>query len=91
MSALREVIRAYGIAVVCSDFPDVLFGARRGSPLIVGVGEGENFLSSVANAIAPHTRQVIYLNDYDVVTLSADRFVAASLGTDRATRFGNPR
>ena len=84
MSALREVIGAYGIAVVCSDFPDVLIGARRGSPLIVGVGDGENFLSSDANAIAPHTRQVIYLNDYDVVTLTADRFVVASLGTDIA-------
>jgi glucosamine--fructose-6-phosphate aminotransferase (isomerizing) len=84
MSALREVIGAYGIAVVCSDFPDVLIGARRGSPLIIGVGDGENFLSSDANAIAPHTRQVIYLNDYDVVTLTADRFVVASLGTDIA-------
>src|SRR4051812_22215665 len=84
MSALREVIGAYGIAVMCSDFPDVIIGARRGSPLIVGVGDGENFLCSDANAIAPHTRQVIYLNDYDVVTLTADRFVVASLGTDIA-------
>ncbi len=84
MNALREVIGAYGIAVICSDHPDVIVGARRGSPLIVGVGEGENFLASDANAIAPHTRQVVYLNDYDVATLSADRFEVANLGTDTA-------
>ena len=51
----------------------VIVGARRGSPLIVGVSEGENFLASDANAIAPHTRQVIYLNDYDVVTLTPEQ------------------
>jgi glucosamine--fructose-6-phosphate aminotransferase (isomerizing) len=84
MSALREVIGAYGIAVVCSDFPGVIVGARRGSPLIVGVGVGENFIASDATAIAPHTNQVIYLNDYDVVTLTTDRFTVASLGSDIA-------
>src|SRR5262245_32420920 len=84
MNALREVIGAYGIAVVCADFPDVIIGARRGSPLIVGVGEGENFLASDATAIASHTRQVIYLNDYDVVTLTPDRFNVVSLGSDTA-------
>jgi glucosamine--fructose-6-phosphate aminotransferase (isomerizing) len=84
MNALREVIGAYGIAVVCSDYPDVMVGARRGSPLIVGVGKGENFLASDATAIASHTREVIYLNDYDVVTLTADHFIVANLGNDTA-------
>ena len=84
MNALREAIGAYGIAVISADHPDVMVGARRGSPLIVGVGEGENFLASDATAIASHTRQVIYLNDYDVVTLTADRFNVVSLGTDTA-------
>jgi glucosamine--fructose-6-phosphate aminotransferase (isomerizing) len=82
--ALREVIGTYGIAVICSDFPEVMVGARRGSPLIVGIGEGEHFLASDANAIAPHTRQVIYLNDYDVVTLTRERFAVTSLGADTA-------
>jgi glutamine---fructose-6-phosphate transaminase (isomerizing) len=81
-NALREVIGAYGIAVVCSDFPDVIIGARRGSPLIVGVGEGENFLASDATAIAAYTRQVIYLKDYDVVTLTRERFKVSSLNAD---------
>jgi glucosamine--fructose-6-phosphate aminotransferase (isomerizing) len=84
MAALREVIGTYGIGVVCSECPDVIVGARRGSPLIVGIGEGEHLLASDASAIAPHTRQVVYLNDYDVVTMSADRFTVASLGTDTA-------
>src|SRR5688500_14342898 len=84
MNALREVIGAYGIGVVCADFPDVVVGARRGSPLIVGVSEGEHFLASDANAIAPHTRQVVYLSDYDVVTLRADRFAINRLGSDVA-------
>jgi len=84
MGALREVIGAYGIAVVSADFPDVIVGARRGSPLIVGVGDGENFLASDATAIAAHTRQVIYLKDYDVVTLTGDHFEIANLGSDTA-------
>ncbi len=82
--ALREVIGTYGIAVICSDFPDIMIGARRGSPLIIGIGADEHFLASDATAIAPHTRQVVYLNDYDVVTLAADRFTVSSLGADTA-------
>ncbi len=83
-AALREVIGTYGIAVVSADHPGIMVGARRGSPLIVGIGEGEHFLASDANAIAPHTRQVAYLNDYDVVTLTPERFTVTSLGSDTA-------
>ncbi|HEU5071462.1 MAG TPA: glutamine--fructose-6-phosphate transaminase (isomerizing) [Verrucomicrobiae bacterium] len=82
LNALKEVIGTYGIAVICQDFPGVMVGARRGSPLIVGVGNGENFLASDASAIVAHTRQVIYLNDYDVVTLTPEGYSHASLGTD---------
>ena len=82
--ALREVIGTYGIAVLCADYPGILVGARRGSPLIVGVGDGENFLASDATAIAPHTRKVIYLSDYDVVTLSAERFHVGRAGAGPA-------
>ncbi len=84
IAALKEVIGTYGIAVISSDHPDVIIGARRGSPLIVGIGEGEHFLASDATAIAPHTRQVAYLNDYDVATLTAGRFTVTSLGADTA-------
>jgi glucosamine--fructose-6-phosphate aminotransferase (isomerizing) len=84
MRALKEVIGTYGIGVICTDFPDVIVGARRGSPLIVGVGDQENFLASDVAAIVAHTRQVVYLNDYDVVTLTPDNFKIESLGTDTA-------
>jgi len=83
-AALREVIGTYGIAVISADHPGLIVGARRGSPLIVGIGAGEHFLASDATAIGPHTRQVVYLNDYDVVTLTAARFEVTNLGADTA-------
>lgn len=84
VEALKEVIGTYGLAVICSDFPGVMIGARRGSPLIVGLGNGENFLASDASAIVAYTRQVIYLNDYDVVTLTQDGYTHLSLGSNTA-------
>ena len=82
--ALRDVIGTYGIAVVSADFPGVIVGARRGSPLLIGIGEGEHYLASDAAAVVAHTRQVVYLNDYDVVTLTADDLVVTNLGADIA-------
>ncbi|HTL16767.1 MAG TPA: glutamine--fructose-6-phosphate transaminase (isomerizing) [Patescibacteria group bacterium] len=82
--ALKEVIGTYGLAVFSTDQPGVLVGARRGSPLIIGIGTGENFLASDANAIVAHTRQVVYLNDYDVATVTRDRFDVQNLGADTA-------
>ncbi len=83
-SALREVIGTYGLAVVCSAYPGVIIGARRGSPLLIGVGETENYLASDAAAVVAHTRQVVYLNDYDVATITADDFSVINLGTETA-------
>jgi glutamine---fructose-6-phosphate transaminase (isomerizing) len=82
--ALREVIGTYGLAVVCTEFPNLIVGARRGSPLIIGIGKDENFLASDANAIVAHTKKVVYLNDYDVATVTAERFDVLNLGTDTA-------
>ncbi len=82
--ALREVIGTYGIAVVCASEPDKIIGARRGSPLIIGIGKGENFLASDTNAIVAHTKKVYYLNDYDVATVTADRFDVVNLGAETA-------
>ncbi|HEV2330151.1 MAG TPA: glutamine--fructose-6-phosphate transaminase (isomerizing) [Verrucomicrobiae bacterium] len=82
--ALRDVIGTYGIAVVCADEPGTIIGARRGSPLIIGIGKGEHFLASDANAIVAHTRKVVYLNDYDVATVTANRFDVLNLGADTA-------
>ena len=82
--ALREVIGTYGIAVICTEQPGVIVGARRGSPLIIGIGDGENFLTSDANAVVAHTRQVVFLSDYDVATVTRDSFEVLNLGTDTA-------
>jgi glucosamine--fructose-6-phosphate aminotransferase (isomerizing) len=82
--ALREVIGTYGLAVISADQPDTIVGARRGSPLIIGIGQGENFLASDANAIVAHTKKVVYLNDYDVATVTPERFDVQNLGTDTA-------
>ncbi len=84
MAALKEVIGTYGIAVVSADHPGVLVGARRGSPLLLGVGQGENFLASDASAIVSHTQQAVYLNDYDVITVTGDDFKLANLGSGTA-------
>jgi glutamine---fructose-6-phosphate transaminase (isomerizing) len=82
--ALREVIGTYGLAVICTDFPNTIVGARRGSPLIIGIGKDENFVTSDANAIVAHTKKVVYLNDYDVATVTGDRFDVQNLGTETA-------
>jgi glucosamine--fructose-6-phosphate aminotransferase (isomerizing) len=82
--ALREVIGTYGLAVICADQPDIIVGARRGSPLIIGIGKGENFLASDANAIVAHTKKVVYLNDYDVATITPKKFKVINLGTETA-------
>jgi glucosamine--fructose-6-phosphate aminotransferase (isomerizing) len=83
--ALREVIGTYGLAVICAGQPGTIVGARRGSPLIIGIGAGENFLASDANAIVAHTKKVAYLSDYDVATVTGERFDVLNLGTDTAT------
>ena len=83
--ALREVIGTYGLAVISADEPGVIVGARRGSPLIIGIAAGEHFLASDTNAIVAHTKKVVFLNDYDVATVTPERFDMLNLGTETAT------
>lgn len=70
--ALHEVSGTYGIVVICADEPDVLVAARKGSPLIVGVGQDEHFVASDAAAILSHTSKVVYLGDGEIVRITAD-------------------
>src|SRR5436189_3294169 len=81
-TALRQVIGTYGIAVVHADVPDFMIGARRGSPLVLGVGKGENFLASDVSAIVAYTRDAVYLNDFDIVAAGSDKFEITSLAGD---------
>lgn len=77
--ALKQVVGTYGIVLVHRDIPDLLLGARRGSPLVLGLGKGENFFASDVSAIVAHTRDAVYLKDYDIVALSRDQFEISSL------------
>jgi glucosamine--fructose-6-phosphate aminotransferase (isomerizing) len=78
-TALQQVIGTYGIALVHADLPDFMIGARRGSPLVLGVGKEENFLASDVSAIVAYTRDAVYLNDFDVVAVERDKFEIVSL------------
>jgi glutamine---fructose-6-phosphate transaminase (isomerizing) len=78
-AALRQVIGTYGIALIHRDIPDFLVGARRGSPLVLGVGKEENFLASDVSAIVAYTRDAVYLNDFDVVAVERDKFEITSV------------
>jgi len=74
LEALKHVEGTFGLAVICEDEPDVLVGARRGSPLILGVGENESFLASDVSAIVGHTQKIVYLEDNDVITIGRNDF-----------------
>jgi glutamine---fructose-6-phosphate transaminase (isomerizing) len=67
--ALSKVIGAYGLVIACKDEKDHLIAARKGSPLVIGVGNGEYFLASDATPIVEHTKSVIYLQDNDLVSI----------------------
>jgi glucosamine--fructose-6-phosphate aminotransferase (isomerizing) len=74
IGALRKLEGTYGIAVMCAKDPGKIVAARKGSPLLIGVGDGQNFLASDASAILAHTRKVVYLDDGDVAVITADDY-----------------
>lgn len=71
-TAVKELIGAYAIAVISKDNPDLLVVARMGCPLLVGVGEGENFVASDVSAVLSSTRRVMYLEEGDVARITRD-------------------
>lgn len=73
-AALAQVEGTYGVAVMVADFPELLFGARKGSPLLLGVGKDENFLASDVTAFAGRTQNVVYLDDGQLAVVSAEGF-----------------
>jgi glucosamine--fructose-6-phosphate aminotransferase (isomerizing) len=77
--ALHEVEGTYGIAVCCKDEPDKLVVARKGSPLIIGIGREEYIVASDASAIVEHTTQVVYLNDNEMAVLKQDSFLTTTI------------
>jgi glucosamine--fructose-6-phosphate aminotransferase (isomerizing) len=77
--ALNRVEGTYGLAIICKKEPDKIFAAKRGSPLVIGVGEGENFIASDATPIVEYTQRVIYLNDDDVAIIKKDELILKTL------------
>ena len=67
--ALHEVVGAYAIVVLSKDAPNQLIAARKGSPMVIGIGEGEFFIASDATPIIEYTNEVVYVNDYEIVVI----------------------
>ncbi len=77
--ALTQVVGTYGIAIVSAEDEDLLIAARKGSPLILGVGDGEYIISSDASALVEHTRRVVYLNDGELIVVRRAGFEVRSI------------
>ncbi len=84
--ALHQVVGTFGIAVISSREPDRIITARRGSPIVIGVGDGETIIASDASAIVAHTQRVIYLDDNDIAIVTADAVDIRDLDNVPVTR-----
>ena len=83
--ALRRVVGAYVIILVNEDDPETLIAARKGSPLVIGIGKGEHFLASDASPIIEYTKEVVYINDYEIAIVKPDELILKNLGNERIT------
>jgi len=81
--ALNRVEGAYGLVIICTKEPDRLFAAKKGSPLVIGVGEGENFIASDATPIVQYTQRVIYLKDDDLAIVKKDELILKTIRTEK--------
>jgi glucosamine--fructose-6-phosphate aminotransferase (isomerizing) len=77
--ALKKIVGAYAIVIVDRNDPDLLIAARKGSPLVIGVGKGEYFLASDATPIIEYTNEVVYLNDYEIAVLRKDQLILKNI------------
>ena len=83
--ALSRVVGAYGLVIICTDEPDKIIAARKGSPLVIGVGNEEYFLASDATPIVEYTKSVIYLNDDDVAIITKNELTLKTVRNDPQT------
>lgn len=85
--ALRRIVGAYCILLVHKDDPETIIAARKGSPLVIGIGKNEHFLASDASPIIEYTKEVVYVNDYEIAIVKPDELILKNLGNDRQTPF----
>ena len=82
--ALKRVVGAYVIVLIDHEHPDTLIAARKGSPLVIGIGKNEHFLASDASPIIEYTKEVVYVNDYEVAIIKSDELVLKNLRQRKA-------
>ncbi len=85
--ALKRVVGAYVIVLIDADHPDTLIAARKGSPLVIGVGKGEHFLAGDASPIIEYTKEVVYVNDYELAIIKPDELILKNLGNEKITPY----
>ena len=85
--ALKRVTGAYVILLLDSENPDTIIAARKGSPLVIGVGKGEHFLGSDASPMLEYTKEVVYVNDYELAIVKPDELILKNLGNEKITPF----
>ena len=85
--ALKRVVGAYVIVLIDEDNPDTLIAARKGSPLVIGIGKGEHFLASDASPIIEYTKEVVYVNDYELAIIRPDELILKNLGNEKITPY----
>jgi len=85
--ALRRVTGAYVILLVDESKPDTIIAARKGSPLVIGIGKGEHFLGSDASPMLEYTKEVVYVNDYELAIIRPDELILKNLGNEKITPF----
>ena len=85
--ALKRVVGAYVIVLIDKESPDTLIAARKGSPLVIGIGKNEHFLASDASPIIEYTKEVVYVNDYEIAIIKPDELILKNLGNERQTPY----
>ncbi len=85
--ALRRVTGAYVIVILDTESPDTLIAARKGSPLVIGIGKGEHYLASDASPIIEYTKEVVYVNDYELAIIKPDELILKNLGNEKLTPY----
>ncbi len=85
--ALKRVTGAYCILLITADDPETIIAARKGSPLVIGVGKGEHFLGSDASPMLEYTKEVVYVNDYELAIVRPDELILKNLGNEKITPF----
>jgi glucosamine--fructose-6-phosphate aminotransferase (isomerizing) len=85
--ALKRVVGAYCVLLVDEDDPETIIAARKGSPLVIGIGKGEHFLASDATPIIEYTKEVVYVNDYEIAIVKPDELILKNLGNEKQTPF----